>query len=132
MTAKKFINKLLVMRTVALLLNSVVFILGIVLVFISGISENQIIGVVIFFSAIILNLLLLTIMIWSKWFVIHHKFCRDIKIITLAFNSVLLLLGLLSVINSSGFGIKQIAKAIIFFPTLISTIFALTLKTKDS
>ena len=64
--------------------------------------------------------------------VFHAGSKRRLKNPALTFSTMLLILGVLSIINSTSPFQKQIAKAILFFPTLIITIAVLFYETKDS
>ena len=120
------------MKSIAMILNTIVLIVALVLVINSGVQLKQIIVVFIFFSTFILNLVSLIVLIKGGWAVFQLKAKRVIKDLALVLSILLLILGLLSIINSSSPMLKQIAKAILFFPTLITTIAALTIKTKDT
>jgi hypothetical protein len=120
------------MKSIALILNSIVLIAALVLVINSGVQLKQIIIVFIFFFAFILNIVFLFVLIKNDRFIFHSKAKLVLKNLAIVLSILLLILGLFSIINSHSPLLKQIAKAILFFPSLITTITALTIKTKNT
>ena len=120
------------MKSIALILNTIVLIVALVLVFSSGVQLKQILVVSTFFSTFVLNIISLIVLIKNGGFASHPKHHRLLKHLAVSLSIILLLLGLFSIINSSSPMLKQIAKAILFFPTLITTIAVLIFKTKDT
>jgi hypothetical protein len=120
------------MKSIALILNIIVIVVALIIVTISGVQLNQIILVFIFFLVFILNIVSLIEVIDSGSSAFHSKSERVTKNIALLLCTLLLILGLFSVFNSGYHSRKQIAKAILFFPTLILTIGVITFKSKDT
>ena len=120
------------MKSIAIILNTIVLIVALVLVISSGVQLKQIIVVFIFFSIFVLNIVSLIALIKNGRFITHPVRYRLLKHLTVSLSIILLSLGLFSIINSSSPLLKQLAKAILFFPTLITTIAVLTFKTKNT
>jgi peptidoglycan/LPS O-acetylase OafA/YrhL len=120
------------MKSLALILNSIVVVIALILVISSGVQMKQVIVVFIFFFTFILNIVSLIMLINSGRSVFQTRGKRQLKKAALTFSTLLLILGMFSIINSNSPFQKQIAKAVLFFPTLIITIAVLVYETKDS
>jgi hypothetical protein len=120
------------MKSIALILNTIVLIIALVLVINSGVQLKQIIVVFIFFATFILNIVSLIMLIKNGQFILYSKVEIALKNLALVLSILLLILGLFSILNSHSPMLKQIAKAILFFPALITTITALTITTKNT
>jgi hypothetical protein len=120
------------MKSIALILNTIVLIIALVLVINSGVQLKQIIVVFVFFSTFILNIVSLIMLIKNGQFILDSKVKIALKNLAIVLSILLLILGLFSILNSHSPLLKQIAKAILFFPALISTITALTITTKNT